>query len=245
MLAITKSMALHGLKGYIISIQVDISAGMPYFEIVGLADTSIKESKERIRTAIKNLHIEFLSRRIVVNLAPANIRKEGSSLDLAIAVGILIASQNINYLSQSTLLKDTLLIGELSLDGKIEKVNGILPICIEAQKQGVKRIILPKENAKEAAYVKNIEVLPVENLEEVIKYLNQEIKIQKEENKNFLEEENIYNVDFSEVKGQENVKRALEISAAGGHNCLMIRKSRFRKDYACKKITKYFTKFKL
>ncbi len=241
MLAITKSMALHGLKGYIISIQVDISAGMPYFEIVGLADTSIKESKERIRTAIKNLHIEFLSRRIVVNLAPANIRKEGSSLDLAIAVGILIASQNINYLSQSTLLKDTILIGELSLDGKIEKVNGILPICIEAQKQGIKRIILPKENAKEAAYVKNIEVLPVENLEEVIRYLNQEIEISKEKNKNFLEEENIYNVDFSEVKGQENVKRALEVSAAGGHNCLMIRKPRVREDYACKKVTKHFT----
>ena len=241
MLAITKSMALHGLKGYIISIQVDISAGMPYFEIVGLADTSIKESKERIRTAIKNLHIEFLSRRIVVNLAPANIRKEGSSLDLAIAVGILIASQNINYLSQSTLLKDTILIGELSLDGKIEKVNGILPICIEAQKQGIKRIILPKENAKEAAYVKNIEVLPVENLEEVIRYLNQEIEISKEKNKNFLEEENIYYVDFSEVKGQENVKRALEVSAAGGHNCLMIRKPRVREDYACKKVTKHFT----
>ena len=241
MLAITKSMALHGLKGYIISIQVDISAGMPYFEIVGLADTSIKESKERIRTAIKNLHIEFLSRRIVVNLAPANIRKEGSSLDLAIAVGILIASQNINYLSQSTLLKDSILIGELSLDGKIEKVNGILPICIEAQKQGIKRIILPKENAKEAAYVKNIEVLPVENLEEVIRYLNQEIEISKEKNKNFLEEENIYNVDFSEVKGQENVKRALEVSAAGGHNCLMIRKPRVREDYACKKVTKHFT----
>lgn len=241
MLAITKSMALHGLKGYIISIQVDISAGMPYFEIVGLADTSIKESKERIRTAIKNLHIEFLSRRIVVNLAPANIRKEGSSLDLAIAVGILIASQNINYLSQSKLLKDTILIGELSLDGKIEKVNGILPICIEAQKQGIKRIILPKENAKEAAYVKNIEVLPVENLEEVIRYLNQEIEISKEKNKNFLEEENIYNVDFSEVKGQENVKRALEVSAAGGHNCLMIRESRVREDYACKKVTKHFT----
>ena len=241
MLAITKSMALHGLKGYIISIQVDISAGMPYFEIVGLADTSIKESKERIRTAIKNLHIEFLSRRIVVNLAPANIRKEGSSLDLAIAVGILIASQNINYLSQSTLLKDTILIGELSLDGKIEKVNGILPICIEAQKQGIKRIILPKENAKEAAYVKNIEVLSVENLEEVIRYLNQEIEISKEKNKNFLEEENIYNVDFSEVKGQENVKRALEVSAAGGHNCLMIRESRVREDYDCKKVTKHFT----
>ena len=112
---------------------------------------------------------------------------------------------------------------------------------LQAQKQGIKRIILPKENAKEAAYVKNIEVLPVENLEEVIRYLNQEIEISKEKNKNFLEEENIYNVDFSEVKGQENVKRALEVSAAGGHNCLMIRKPRVREDYACKKVTKHFT----
>ncbi len=223
MLAITKSMALNGLKGYIISIQVDISAGMPYFEIVGLADTSIKESKERIKTAIKNLHIEFLSRKIIVNLAPANIRKEGSSLDLAIAVGVLIASHNINLHSQEELLKDTILIGELSLDGKIEKVNGILPICIEAKKQGIKKIILPKENAKEASYVNNIEILPVENLEEVIKYLNKETEIKKENNINFLEEDINYNVDFSEVKGQENVKRALEISAAGGHNCLMIR----------------------
>lgn len=223
MLAITKSMALNGLKGYIISIQVDISAGMPYFEIVGLADTSIKESKERIKTAIKNLHIEFLSRKIIVNLSPANIRKEGSSLDLAIAVGVLIASNNINLNSQQELLKDTILIGELSLDGKIEKVNGILPICIEAKKQGIKKIILPKENAKEASYVNDIDILPVENLEEVIKYLNKEIKIKKENNINFLDEDINYNVDFSEVKGQENVKRALEISAAGGHNCLMIR----------------------
>lgn len=243
MLAITKSMALNGLKGYIISIQVDISAGMPYFEIVGLADTSIKESKERIKTAIKNLHIEFLSRKIIVNLAPANIRKEGSSLDLAIAVGVLIASHNINLQSQEELLKDTILIGELSLDGKIEKVNGILPICIEAKKQGIKKIILPKENAKEASYVNNIEILPVENLDEVIKYLNNEIEIKKENNINFLEEDINYNVDFSEVKGQENVKRALEISAAGGHNCLMIRKPRFWKNNAGKEIAKYITKF--
>ena len=241
MLSIVKSMSLLGLDGYLVEVQVDVSAGIPCWDVVGLPDLSVKESKERVRTAIKNTGYDIQSRKIVVNLAPANIRKEGSSLDLAIAVGILIASQNINYLSQSTVLKDTILIGELSLDGKIEKVNGILPICIEAQKQGIKRIILPKENAKEAAYVKNIEVLPVENLEEVIRYLNQEIEISKEKNKNFLEEENIYNVDFSEVKGQENVKRALEVSAAGGHNCLMIRESRVREDYACKKVTKHFT----
>lgn len=225
MLAITKSMALHGLKGYLISVQVDISAGMPYFEIVGLADTSIKESKERIKTAIKNLNIEFLSRKIVVNLAPANIRKEGSSLDLAIAVGILIASGNISFLNQEEMLKDTILIGELSLNGKVEKVNGILPICIEAQKQGIKRIILPKENAKEAAYVENIDILPVENLREVIKYLNKEIKLKSEKNINHLKEQNTYAVDFSEVKGQENVKRALEVAAAGRHHLLMVRES--------------------
>ena len=225
MLAITKSMALHGLKGYLISVQVDISAGMPYFEIVGLADTSIKESKERIKTAIKNLNIEFLSRKIVVNLAPANIRKEGSSLDLAIAVGILIASGNISFLNQEEMLKDTILIGELSLNGKVEKVNGILPICIEAQKQGIKRIILPKENAKEAAYVENIDILPVGNLREVIKYLNKEIKLKSEKNINHLKEQNTYAVDFSEVKGQENVKRALEVAAAGRHHLLMVRES--------------------
>ncbi len=243
MLAITKSMALHGLKGYLISVQVDISAGMPYFEIVGLADTSIKESKERIKTAIKNLNIEFLSRKIVVNLAPANIRKEGSSLDLAIAVGILIASGNISFLNQEEMLKDTILIGELSLNGKVEKVNGILPICIEAQKQGIKRIILPKENAKEAAYVENIDILPVENLREVIKYLNKEIKLKSEKNINHLKEQNTYAVDFSEVKGQENVKRALEVAAAGRHHLLMVRESWCWQDDACKKITKYIAKF--
>jgi len=128
MLAIVKSMALHGLDGYLVYVQVDVSGGMPYFEIVGLPDASVRESKERVKTAIKNSDFDFFSRRVIVNLAPANTKKEGSFFDLPIAIGILIANENIRIKS----IEDYAFIGELSLDGKINKVNGILPMCIEA-----------------------------------------------------------------------------------------------------------------
>ena len=164
MLSIVKSMALNGLNGYLISIQVDISNGMPYFEIVGLPDTSVRESKERVKTAIKNSNIEFLSRKIVVNLAPANTKKEGSSLDLPIAIGILIASRKIRNKYLESFLEDTIFIGELSLDGTIENVNGTLPICIEAKRLGIKRVILSKKNAKEASIIDGLEILSVNNL---------------------------------------------------------------------------------
>ena len=141
MLAITKSMALQGLEGYLVSIQVDISNGMPDFQIVGLPDASVKESKERVKTAIRNSNIEFLSRRVVVNLSPANTRKEGSMFDLPIAVAILIASKNIENFYLEKILQETIFIGELSLNGNIEKTKGILPICIEAKKMGIKKII--------------------------------------------------------------------------------------------------------
>ena len=228
MLSIVKSIALHGLQGYLVNIQVDVYAGMPSFEIVGLPDTSIRESRERVKTAIRNSTSEFLSRRIVVNLAPASTKKEGLIFDLPRAIGILIAN---NVISNEN-LNDTIFIGELSLDGYIENIKGVLPICIEAKRLGIKKVILPKSNASEASIIKELEIIPVSSLNEIIQYLNNQITITKAKNVNFNSNINSsYEFDFSEVKGQQNVKRALEISAAGGHNCILIRKPRFRKNY--------------
>ena len=220
MLSIVKTMSLHGLDVFLVEVQVDISSGLPYWEIVGLPDISLKESKERVRIAIKNSEEEFPSRRIVVNLAPANTKKEGSFFDLPIAIGILLSTQRI----QNEELDDYILIGELSLDGKIKKVNGILPMCIEAAKLGIKKAIVPKENAKEAAIVKQLEKIPVETVTQTIQYLNKEIQINCERvniDEIFSKTENS-NIDFSEVKGQEKIKRGLEIAAAGAHNFILI-----------------------
>ena len=176
MLSIVKSMSLIGLEGYLINVQVDVSAGIPCWEIVGLPDTSVKESKERVRTAVKNSGYELLSRRVVVNLAPADIKKEGSFFDLPIAIGTLMCCEEI----KENQIEDTVFVGELSLDGKLMKVNGILPICIEAKKLNIKRIIIPKENVQEAAIVNGIEIIGVNNLTEIVDFLNGEIVINEE-----------------------------------------------------------------
>lgn len=212
MLSIVKSMSLQGLDGFLVDVQVDVSAGMPNWEVVGLPDATVKESKERVRTSIKNSGFEFQSRKIVINLAPADTRKEGSFFDLPIAVGILLDFEDIKWQE----LNDTVFIGELSLNGNLNKVNGILPMCIEAKRLGIKRVILPEENAKEAAIVEGIEVIGATNLKEVVEYLNEYIDIEptKSNLHKIFQGRQKYSLDFSEVKGQENVKRALEVAAA-------------------------------
>ena len=212
MLSIIKSMSLQGLEGYLVDVQVDVTAGMPNWGVVGLPDISVKEAKERVRTAIKNSGYEFPSRRIIINLAPADTRKEGSFYDLPIAIGILIDFGEI----RKQFMAETVVIGELSLDGHINHVNGILPMCIEAKKLGIKKVILPKKDAEEAAIVEGLQVIGVESLQQVVAYLNQEEDIEstKTNIKNLFYQKQKYPLDFAEVKGQENVKRALEIAAA-------------------------------
>lgn len=208
-----------GLDGEIVNVETDISNGLPSFSIVGLPDTAVRESKERIRAAIKNCGYNFPVKRITINLAPANTKKEGTHLDLPMAIGILSASNQISNKE----LKEYAFIGELSLNGKLNKVVGVLPIVISLREKGYRKIILPKENFEEASIIEDIEVYPFESLVEIIKFMHGQLSIDcivtaPKNNK----DNKIYEIDFSEVSGQQSVIRSMEIAAAGGHNIILI-----------------------
>lgn len=219
MLAKIESAAVVGMECYKVQVEVDIAQGLPAFNIVGLPDTAIQESKERVRSGTSNSEYEFPLRRITVNLAPADIRKEGPSFDLAIAAGILIASEQLK-----TKVSDYLLIGELSLTGEVRKVKGALPLAIFAKQVGKGGIIVPCENASEAALVDGLKVIPVADLKQTIDFLKGSVAIDPVlgDSENILKQEANFEADFSDVKGQYHVKRALEVAAAGGHNVVMI-----------------------
>jgi magnesium chelatase family protein len=220
MLAKVNSAALYGIDALRVEVEIDLASGLPQLATVGLPEGAVKESKDRIRAAVKNCGYTFPAKRITINLAPADIKKEGSAYDLPMAVGILAAEGIV----EKGRFDDYLLIGELSLDGTIKPVRGALPIAMAAKKERVKGLILPEQNASEAAVVSEVEVLGVRDLPQVVEFFNggrsiEPVTINLDD---LFSQHSQYTADFNDVKGQQHVKRALEVAAAGGHNVILV-----------------------
>lgn len=215
-----KSYGILGIEAYPVDIEIDISSGLPKTTVIGLADTAIKESKERIKAAIKNSGFKWPGEKITISLAPSDIKKEGTGFDLAIALGILSAGGQIKNIN----LDNYCILGELSLDGTLRRTKGILPISISLSKSKVNNIILPLHNARESAIVSGIQVFPLQTLNQAIEFLSNPdiIKPLKLDLDELFKKNSCYNVNFSEIKGQYSVKRAIEVAVSGGHNILMI-----------------------
>ena len=220
MLAVVRSYGLKGLDGFPVQAEVDIHSGVPSYDIVGLADTAVKESKERVRSALKNSGYQNPAVAVVVNLAPADVKKEGTVYDLPIAIGMLSASKQIEYES----LKKCVILGELSLNGDVRRINGILPMIISARQQGEKVFVIPKDNANETVFIEGAEIYPVETLRQAVDFLTGATDIQPLAIRNWQNdlEVNHSDNDFKYIKGQFAAKRAMEIAVAGGHNIIMI-----------------------